>query len=218
MPRVRPTTSAFLLLSLTAAAAMTSCAGGPRVQPDDWTTFRGDNANSGTRHAGVPIDEPERVWEYATGGTVESSPTVVDGILYVGTFDNALHALDADTGEKLWAFPVGGLLRCSPAVVDGVVYFGADDDKFYAVDARSGAKLWHHRLGEGGQQSSPTVAAGRVVFGGFDQRRRRTGARTHPARRREAGGRRRGGALTSSARVRPAHEPLALRWRCSSVG
>ena len=61
----------------------------------------------------------------------------MDGIVYEGTFNLGLMAVDADTGGLRWHFPVDGLLRGSPAVEGGVVYFGADDDRFYAVAADS---------------------------------------------------------------------------------
>ncbi|MDA1265408.1 MAG: PQQ-binding-like beta-propeller repeat protein [Planctomycetota bacterium] len=146
-----------LVLCLAACSA-------PSSMPSEWSAFRGGVLH----HGATPITEPELVWEFDTGGVVESPPTVVDGSLYCGTFNNCLYALDAASGQELWRFLVGGLVRASPSVVDGTVFFGADDNRFYAIDALTGQKRWSVTLGDGGEQSSPTILDGVRYFGGFD--------------------------------------------------
>ena len=54
-------------------------------------------------------------------------PAVVDGIVYIGSGDNYVYALDAGTGEERWRFETGQMVVSSPAVVDGVVYVGSTD-------------------------------------------------------------------------------------------
>ena len=127
----------------------------PTQQPDgavigvsEWPMFRLNLQHTGAHGERGLLDSPTLRWRFFTGGTVESSPTVVDGVVYEGTFDLNLFALDAATGEVRWRFPVGGLLRASPSVVGGVVYFGADDNKFYALDAATGEERWSFPLGE----------------------------------------------------------------------
>lgn len=138
--------------------------------PDTWTAFRGNALHTGRALGARAIASPELAWTFDTGGTVESSPAVVDGRLYCGTFADHLFCLDAETGAELWRFPVGGLVRASPSVANGLVYFGADDNRFYALDAVTGEPSWSVELGDGGQQSSPTIADGLCWFGGFDHR------------------------------------------------
>ena len=106
-----------------------------------------------------------QVWNYATGSTVSSSPAVVHGVVYAGSYDHNVYALNAKTGAKLWSFATGGAVYCSPAVVHGVVYVGSFDHNVYALNAKTGAKLWSHRTG-GGIMSSPAVADGVVYIGG----------------------------------------------------
>ncbi|MCK5940732.1 MAG: PQQ-like beta-propeller repeat protein, partial [Planctomycetes bacterium] len=121
--------------------AFAGCKAAP-VMPDAWVGFRGGPTHPGSAAGARPIQAPQQVWEFDTGGTIESSPTVVDGVVYCGTFANHLYAIDAETGRERWRFRVDGLVRCSPAVADGVVYFGADDDRFYALDAATGEERW----------------------------------------------------------------------------
>lgn len=65
---------------------------------------------------------------------MSSSPTVADGVVYVGSDDNKLYAVVADIGKQCWSFPTSyGDVTSSPTVADGVVYFGGNDGKLYAV-------------------------------------------------------------------------------------
>lgn len=43
----------------------------------------------------------EQLWSYKTGNSVESTPAVANGGVYVGSNDGCIYALDADTGEQL---------------------------------------------------------------------------------------------------------------------
>jgi outer membrane protein assembly factor BamB len=71
-----------------------------------------------------------------------SSPAVVDGVVYFGSYDNHLYAVDEKTGKEKWKFKTGNYVQTSPAVVDGVVYFGSDDKHLYAVDTKTGEEKW----------------------------------------------------------------------------
>ena len=61
-----------------------------------------------------------------------SSPAVANGIVYVGSNDKNLYALDAKTGAKLWSYATGNSVESSPIVTNGMVYVGSDDGKVYA--------------------------------------------------------------------------------------
>jgi ABC-type branched-subunit amino acid transport system substrate-binding protein len=64
---------------------------------------------------------------------------VVDRVVYVGSCDNYVYALDAATGKERWRFQTGDSVFSSPAVVDGVLYIGSNDSYVYALDAGSPA-------------------------------------------------------------------------------
>ncbi len=68
-----------------------------------------------------------------------SSPTIVDGVAYVGSRDQHLYAIDIATGEGLWRYRTGGQVASTPAVADGVVYFGSGDDHLYALSTTADA-------------------------------------------------------------------------------
>jgi outer membrane protein assembly factor BamB len=101
-----------------------------------------------------------------------SSPVVADGIVYFGSGDGYLYALDAATGDLRWKFKTGDVVHASPAYVNGVVFVGSWDSYFYAVDAKTGNEKWRFHGGEDplihnqvGFQSSPAVIDGTVYTG-----------------------------------------------------
>ena len=109
----------------------------------------------------------EQRWLFRAGGYVDSSPTVAGGVVYVGSGDDNLYAVDAATGVRRWAFPTGGTVLSSPAVAGGVVYVTSVDNSLYAVDAATGKRRWRFRTGNH-VDSSPTVAGGVVYVGSRD--------------------------------------------------
>jgi outer membrane protein assembly factor BamB len=111
-------------------------------------------------------------WRFRAG-VVESSPLLVDGVIYFGTFDDNLYALDAATGKKRWSFKVGDDVKGGPVIADGTIYFGSYDGKVYAVDARTGKRRWESAAqgglrGAGNFYATPAVAYGRVFIGNTD--------------------------------------------------
>ncbi len=53
-------------------------------------------------------------WSYTTGDGVGSSPAVANGVVYVGSDDNNLYALNAKTGKKLWSYTTRGFVETPP--------------------------------------------------------------------------------------------------------
>ncbi|MDO0933617.1 PQQ-binding-like beta-propeller repeat protein [Streptomyces sp. DG2A-72] len=110
--------------------------------------------------------DPRLRWRYTTGEAVISSPTVVDGVVYIGSDDNNVYALDAATGSKQWAYATGNRVAAAPTVVDGVVYAGGLDNSVYALDAGTGKRKWAYATGDWIKEA-PTVVDGVVYIGGY---------------------------------------------------
>ena len=135
----------------------------------DVPMFRGDAARTGVMPGPGPDPSSgiaER-WRFSTDGGIQSSPAVVDGVVYVGSGDGTLYALDAASGDERWHFATGERIFSSPSVVDGVFYVGSDDANLYAVDATSGDERWRFTAGDS-IQSSPSVVDGVVYIGSND--------------------------------------------------
>ena len=101
-----------------------------------------------------------------------SSPVIAGGLLYFGSGDGNVYALDTATGTLRWKFHTGNVVHASPAVAAGTLYVGSWDSYFYALDAASGRERWRFKTGEDpninnqvGIQSSAVVADGVVYFG-----------------------------------------------------
>lgn len=114
-----------------------------------------------------------------------SSPTVVDGVVYIGSGDQHVYALDAATGALKWSFATGDVVHASPAVADGLVYIGSWDRNLYALDAATGRERWRYTTGDDttiynqiGLASSPAVSDGMVFVGGRDGHFHAVDART----------------------------------------
>jgi outer membrane protein assembly factor BamB len=62
-----------------------------------------------------------------------SSPSVAGGLVYFGSNDKHLYAVDMQ-GRGKWKIELGGAINSSPWPGDGVVFVGCDDGKIYAIE------------------------------------------------------------------------------------
>ncbi len=77
-------------------------------------------------------------------GQYQASPTVADGVVYVGGPDGFLDAVDVDTGKRLWRFETQGRISCAPRIAEGKIFLGKNShhDEFYAIDQKTGEPVW----------------------------------------------------------------------------
>jgi outer membrane protein assembly factor BamB len=103
-------------------------------------------------------------WTYTTGDQVFATPTIANGIAYVGTFGNGyMYAVNATTGALVWKFATGNSISSTPAVANGVIYFGGGGYDFYALNAATGALLWKYSGSSDDHMiASPALANGIV--------------------------------------------------------
>jgi outer membrane protein assembly factor BamB len=170
----------------------------------DWPTFRGIAARLG---AASPDDaglasKPDVLWIFdprERKGRVHfhSSPTVVDGQLYIGALHevstlsegyvycvnaryDANRPLESETpvraGDLLWRFNAGGTLKpvfSSPSVADGRVFIGEGYHqdaacRLFCLDATSGDRVAWSFATQSHVESSPTIAGDAVFLGAGD--------------------------------------------------
>ena len=55
-------------------------------------------------------------WKFPTGGRVVASAVARDAIVYFGSDDGNLYAVDAATGRQVWKFATAGPVSSTPAV------------------------------------------------------------------------------------------------------
>jgi quinohemoprotein ethanol dehydrogenase len=124
--------------------------------------------------------KPAWSFEFDTTRGQESTPLVVDGVMYVTSAWSKVYALDAGSGRELWHFdpqvpgPAGFPACCDVnnrgvAVYHGKVYVGTIDGRLIALDAATGRPVWSvmtiaHR-GPYTITGAPRVARGKVYIG-----------------------------------------------------
>jgi outer membrane protein assembly factor BamB len=113
------------------------------------------------------VSQLRKQWSFQAGLFIRSSPAVANDVVYFGSDDYNLYALNASTGQKRWTFPTNDAIRSSPAIVNGLVYFGSNDHSIYALDASTGQKIWSFQTGDA-IKSSPAVANGLVYVSSDD--------------------------------------------------
>ncbi|GAB3034277.1 right-handed parallel beta-helix repeat-containing protein [Natronobiforma cellulositropha] len=116
----------------------------------------------------------DALWEVPISGENDgvgrTSPTVVDGTVYIGSANGTVYAFDADSGAEEWRVDVNpgstwGVAD-SPSVVDGTVFAASQDGYVVALEAETGAEIWRQDLSPnpnyGGNIRATTVADGLV--------------------------------------------------------
>jgi PQQ-dependent dehydrogenase (methanol/ethanol family) len=95
-------------------------------------------------------------WMFQTGisrlGSFETSPTVVDGVMYLTTPYNTAMAVDTRSGQQIWRYEhkpsiTAPIYCCGPnnrgvAISGNTVYMGTLDSRLVALDSKTGAVKW----------------------------------------------------------------------------
>jgi serine/threonine-protein kinase len=113
------------------------------------------------------VSQLSKRWSFQAGLFIRSSPVVANGLIYVGSDDHSLYALDTSTGHKRWSFQTGDIIKSSPAVANGLIYVGSSDHSLYALDAATGEKRWSFQT-DNAIKSSPVVANGQLYIASED--------------------------------------------------
>jgi alcohol dehydrogenase (cytochrome c) len=139
-------------------------------EPHNWLTYWADYQG---RHYS-PLKQINRTnvrllqakWlQQPGGGALQSTPLVVDGIMYTTGDSGAVYALDAATGLQLWAYrpkenghDISGMPNRGVAMLGGRVFVSTGDAYLVALDAKTGRPLWETKLAEAGHGYSATAA------------------------------------------------------------
>jgi len=110
--------------------------------------------------------------------SMETSPIIVNGVMYVTTSFDHLYALNAHTGEQLWHYkhemgPIT-VYCCGPnnrgaAVYGDKVYLATLDAKLDAIDAKTGKLVWSQQIADPSlgysETMAPTAVDGKILIG-----------------------------------------------------
>ncbi len=152
--------------------------------PENWLTYSGNFAS----HRFSLLDQIDTAtvknlrvsWVYQTSpGLVETTPIVVDGVMYITEPPSTVTALDTRTGRKLWTWspsmPDNIIAIGFPsvnrgvAVLDESVFVGTLNAHLVALDARSGAVRWDVTVADNAKgyaiTSAPMAVQDKIVIG-----------------------------------------------------
>lgn len=115
----------------------------------------------------APPQDVAPLWKFKCEDEVRSSPRIADGVLYIGSYDSNLYALNAEDGSFIWKFPTEGGVASTPCVHQEIVLFGSEDAKLYALSQRLGNQMWTFATGQR-IRSSPRVEYGHCFCGSDD--------------------------------------------------
>lgn len=119
--------------------------------------------------------QPKELWTFQSKGKIYSSPATDGNLLFIGSADQHVYALDRKTGKEIWRFKTGGAVHSSPAVAGKFVLFTSHDGFVYALKSKNGELAWKYQTnGEAVYDlwdyylSSPVVRDGVVYVGSGD--------------------------------------------------
>ena len=153
-------------------------------EPQNWLTYNGGYASqhysglnqinaSNVKRLGV-----EWVFQARSLEKFETTPLVVDGVMYLTEAPNNVIALDPTNGRPFWiyehklpdvTYPCCGKVNRGVAILDGVIFHGTHDAKLLALDAKTGRKKWETQVFDHKQGYSlthaPLVLKDKVIVG-----------------------------------------------------
>lgn len=178
-----------LLLILIAVAVLPAQVTYERIlnaekEPQNWLTYSGNYSSH--RHSSLnqinrdTVSRLKPLWTHQieTLHKFETTPIVVDGVMYISEPPSDVTALDARTGRVLWTYrhrvpddvPVCcGEVNRGVAVLGETVFIGTLDARLIALDAKSGFVRWNiqvadYKIGQS-LTGAPLALDGKVVVG-----------------------------------------------------
>ena len=158
----------FLTLSLLAAMALPAQVSNDRLlhpdrEPQNWLTYSG--SYSSQRYSLLDQITPQNVknlevqWVFQARSLekFETTPLVVDGVMYIVEAPNHVFALDAKTGRAFWDYdyrpsrdarPCCGSVNRGVAILGDTLFMGTLDARLLAIDAKSGRPLWKTEIAD----------------------------------------------------------------------
>jgi len=126
-----------------------------------WPMFRHDPTHAGYSTSPSPVLNTT-LWNQTIGPVSYSSPAVFNDVIFIGSTNGTLYALNAMDGNVTWSRSLGDSIHSSPAVVDNMVFIASENGTISAWDI-DGNFLWTNHT-QGKIFSSPMVSGNRVFI------------------------------------------------------
>ena len=153
-------------------------------EPENWLMYSGQyNSQRYSRLTAIDksnVNQLEVKWvkQLETLADVETTPLVVDGVMYLTQSPSNVIALDASTGSQFWTYehtlPEKLSLCCGRqnrgvAILGETLFLGTLDAKLIALDAKTGAVQWEAQSADPAtgysKTAAPLVIGDKVISG-----------------------------------------------------
>ena len=133
------------------------------AEPHNWLTYSGGyHSNRHTTLDGITpenVDDLEVRWVFQAQSlqVFQTTPLVVDGVMYITEAPNTVVALDAKHGRVFWRYeytpaltsrPCCGRVNRGVAILGDTLYMGTIDAQLIAIDTVSGKPIWMTAVGD----------------------------------------------------------------------
>jgi alcohol dehydrogenase (cytochrome c) len=153
-------------------------------EPGNWLTYNGTfqsqhySALDQISPANVKRLSLDWVFQVRSLEKFQTTPLVVDGVMYITEAPNNVIALDATTGRPYWiyehklpdvTYPCCGRVNRGVAILNGIIYHVTHDAKVLALDAKTGRLVWEttivdYKLGYA-LTHAPLIVKDKVIVG-----------------------------------------------------
>jgi len=125
--------------------------------------YRGDSQRTGVYNILAIRNQPEVKWQTEVSSSWLMPPMIADGMLYTGSGDGILYALNAETGEEAWS--VGGFeaFESTGAIAGDLLVTGGFSNVVKALDKNTGDEVWSYQT-DYFPQGSPLIVNERVYI------------------------------------------------------
>jgi alcohol dehydrogenase (cytochrome c) len=157
---------------------------GAAAEPHNWLTYSGTYASqryttlTEIRPSNVADLELKWVFQAQSLESFETTPLVVDGVMYLTEAPNTALALDARTGRPFWRYqynpsadarPCCGRVNRGLALLGQTLFMTTIDAKLIAIDAVTGQPLWQKSVADPAagyaMTLAPLVVKDKVIIG-----------------------------------------------------
>ena len=114
-----------ILIGFLMVCVLAGTASAAPAAASDWTMFHENLQHTG--FVAQPADFSPNTWIFNAKSAIQSSPAILDKIIYFGSLDGTVHAVYLVNGTSNWTYKTGGKVLSSPAVANSTLYIGSMD-------------------------------------------------------------------------------------------
>ncbi len=124
-------------------------------------------ANTAGEIVAVDLGTGTKLWSYATGGKIYSTPAIDGNRVVCASTDHNIYCLDLQSGILIWMHPTVKPIVASPAIEANRVYIGSSEGSFRCLNLADGKLVWKFDSVKNFVESKPLILKNSVCFGSW---------------------------------------------------